>query len=335
MLAQWIIAGLGVLVVSVGPRSWVSTSTVAVLAGIDTGMDGNAALDVAIHAVAPMLVFLVVAVGAAALAVRAGASSWAAGRLAERAAGSGRALFVYVCWLTAVLTALVSLDGAVVLMAPVVLELARRYGAPLRPLLLGVVAVANSSSLALPEGNPTNLVVIERLGLPLEGVASKTIVPALAATVLCAAAVAWRQRGALAERFREGLDAQAGSFPVSTGLAGSASRSSRCSSSCCRWLGTGDSSEADSRHWLQFAPAFPCWPPSPTTCRRARSWRPGWGLGPPPTQHSSACRSGRSPCRKAPLRHSSPGTSPGRRRTHAYCSRRRSRPRSPRSSSSG
>src|SRR5439155_15912489 len=55
---------------------------------------------------------------------------------------------------------------------------------------------------------------------PLEGVASKTIVPALAATVLCAAAVAWRQRGALAERFREGLDAQAGSFPVSTGLAG-------------------------------------------------------------------------------------------------------------------
>src|SRR5439155_23043188 len=130
---------------------------------------------------------------AAALAVRAGASSWAAGRLAERAAGSGRALFVYVCWLTAVLTALVSLDGAVVLMAPVVLELARRYGAPLRPLLLGVVAVANSSSLALPEGNPTKLVVTARLRLPLDGVASKTLLPSLPSTVLGVPSVARAQ----------------------------------------------------------------------------------------------------------------------------------------------
>ena len=101
------------------------------------------------------------------IAVRLGAARWVADALAVRSRLSSRRLFVLVCVLAALLTALVSLDGAVVLMVPVVVELHRRFGAPLRALLLGVVAVANASSLALPEGNPTNLVVIERLGLPL------------------------------------------------------------------------------------------------------------------------------------------------------------------------
>jgi Na+/H+ antiporter NhaD/arsenite permease-like protein len=126
---------------------------------------------------------------------------------------------VHVCLLTAVLTALVSLDGAVVQMAPVVVELQRRFGAPVRALLLGVVAVANASSLALPEGNPTNLVVIERLGLPLGRAAATTLVPGLVAALLCAAAIAWKERGSLAEPLHGAGEASAPSA-LAPGLLG-------------------------------------------------------------------------------------------------------------------
>src|SRR5581483_10544637 len=43
-----------------------------------------------------------------------------------------------------------------------------------RPLLLGVVAVANGFSLAVPEGNPTNLVVVQHLGLSIADTVTRT-----------------------------------------------------------------------------------------------------------------------------------------------------------------
>ena len=93
----------------------------------------------------------------AALIERSGLAERAAQLLAARARGSAWALYRMVCALCALLTAAVSLDGAVVLMIPLLLRLARRWGAPPAPLFLGVVAVANTASLALPQGNPTNL----------------------------------------------------------------------------------------------------------------------------------------------------------------------------------
>src|SRR5579871_1281771 len=163
MILHWIIAAIVVVLVAVWPRSWsaaVLGATVALLADA-------AAIGGALRAVAPTAALLAVALAVSAVAVRLGFAGWAAVRLAKAAGGSSRRLFVLVCGATAVLTAAVTLDGAVVVMAPVLVALQRRYGAPLRPLVLGTVAVANAFSLALPEGNPTNLVVIERLGLPL------------------------------------------------------------------------------------------------------------------------------------------------------------------------
>jgi len=92
----------------------------------------------------------------------------------------------------------VSLDGAVVLMIPLLLALARRFDAPTRPLFLGVVAVANAASLAVPQGNPTNLVLIDRLGLSAGAFVSHMFLPGLAAAVLCAGAVAVTERDRLA-----------------------------------------------------------------------------------------------------------------------------------------
>jgi Na+/H+ antiporter NhaD/arsenite permease-like protein len=63
-----------------------------------------------------------------------------------------------------------------------------------RPLLLGVVAVANAFSLALPEGNPTNLVVLERLGRDFGDYTLHALPAGLAAAIVCAAGAAWLGR---------------------------------------------------------------------------------------------------------------------------------------------
>src|ERR671923_2350107 len=104
---------------------------------------------------------------------------------------------VFVHGIVAVI-AVGSLDGAVVLMVPVVVVLSRRCEIPLGPLFAGVVVVANAASVAVPLGNPTNLVVIERLGLSPGSFVAHMLVPGLAAAAVCACGVAVRDRRALA-----------------------------------------------------------------------------------------------------------------------------------------
>jgi arsenical pump membrane protein len=142
--------------------------------------------------------FLCAALTLAALAERSGLAQRAAGVLAGRARGNALALYVLVCVACALLTAMVSLDGAVVLMLPLLLTLARRFGAPFAPLFLGVVVVANAASIAVPQGNPTNLVVISRLGISPGAFLGHMLVPGLGAAALCAAVVAVSERRALA-----------------------------------------------------------------------------------------------------------------------------------------
>jgi arsenical pump membrane protein len=220
MLWQWIIAGAVVLLVAIRPRSWQATLAAAGVALVGAFVTGDVGgLDVALRTVAPTAAFLVVAVGLAAVAVRLGAAGGAASLLASHARGSTGRLFVLVCLVTAALTALVSLDGAVVVMVPVLAELDRRFAAPLRPLLLGVVAVANAFSLALPEGNPTNLVVIERLGLGLGDAAVTTILPGTVAALVCAGAIGWRERRALGRPLCRRQTAPASS-PLGPGVVG-------------------------------------------------------------------------------------------------------------------
>ncbi len=220
MVSDLIIAGLAVLVVALRPRSWASTCAAVSLAGLGVVLGGRPdPLGEAVRTVAPMAAFLLVAVGAAALAVRLGVARGAARRLGALARGDGHRLFVLVCLVTVLLTAVVSLDGAVVVMAPILVELHRKHGAPLRPLLLGVVTVANASSLALPEGNPTNLVVIERLGLPLGRAATTMVLPGVIATLLCAAAIGWSQRRALGTPFVR-RETSAAASPLAPGLFG-------------------------------------------------------------------------------------------------------------------
>ena len=200
-MTAWALAALAVAALALAPRSGWSAVAVAALAALDVLLAG-ARVGPSLRAVAPMVAFLAAALTLAALVERAGLAERAADALARRARGSMRALYLATCCLCALLTAVVSLDGAVVLMVPVVLALARRHAAPLGVLLAGVVVVANAASIAVPMGNPTNLVVVERLGISTGAFVAHMLVPGVAAAVVCAVGVALRERDALAVRTR-------------------------------------------------------------------------------------------------------------------------------------
>lgn len=175
--------------VAVHPRSWVSALGAAACAAIALAT-GAGGVGSALGATAPPIVFLTAVMGLALLADH----SELAALLAAFGRGRTVELFGWTCAATAVLTAALSLDGAVVVMVPVIATLARRHGAPLRPLLLGTVGVANCFSAALPAGNPTNLVVMERLGLSPAGFTERMLLPSLGATLACVVVVALLER---------------------------------------------------------------------------------------------------------------------------------------------
>ena len=178
------------------PRSaqWAAAAAGAAVTDAALGTPVGPALSL----VAPLLAFLCAALTLAALVERSGLAARAAHALAAGARGSTPLLYTAVCALCAVLTAIVSLDGAVVLMVPLLLVLGRRYAVPFAPLFLGVVVVANAASIAVPQGNPTNLVLIGRLGLSPQAFVAHMLVPGLLAAGLCAGAVAFAERRALA-----------------------------------------------------------------------------------------------------------------------------------------
>jgi arsenical pump membrane protein len=192
-----VLALSSVVLLAARPRSSRVTLAILLLAVVDVAF--GASLAPAIGAVLPLLTFLVAAFTLAALADSSGLSARGAALLVRCSRGSGVTLYALVCLLVAVLTAVVSLDGAVVLMVPLVRALQRSFRAPFAPLFLGVVVVANVFSLAVPQGNPTNLLVLELSGLSAGAFATHMFAPGTAAAVVCALAVAWSQRAPLAE----------------------------------------------------------------------------------------------------------------------------------------
>jgi len=194
------------------PRSGACALIVAAAGAVDLALGASHSSSLGL--VAPLAAFLAAALTLAALVERSGLAERAAQVLAARAGGSALVLYGLVCGLCALLTSAVSLDGAVVLMVPLLLSLSTRWRAPLAPLFLGVVAVANAASLALPQGNPTNLVLLERLRISPGAFVSHMLLPGIAAAALCAGALALSERRALGVT----LDApRAPSAPLSRG----------------------------------------------------------------------------------------------------------------------
>jgi len=218
LTVRLILALAAVAFVGARPRSWASAIGAAGCAALvlTTGAGG---LGRALTTTGPPIAFIAAVMGLALLADHAGLADL----LARAGRGRTLGLFGCTCVASAVLTAALSLDGAVVVMAPVLAALARRHGAPLRPLLLGSVGVANCFSAALPAGNPTNLVVMERLGLSPEGFVGRMLLPSLGATLACVAVVWLLERrrlgGTYARAERSGPARRAGWLALGTAAA--------------------------------------------------------------------------------------------------------------------
>jgi Na+/H+ antiporter NhaD/arsenite permease-like protein len=150
-------------------------------------------LHAALSASVPLVCFLTAVIWLARVADATGLAAAVAGLLARAAGARAGRVYALVCVSCACLTAALSLDGAVVVMVPVVLALADR-GASARPLLLATIGVANAFSIALVQGNPTNLVVMTGLHLQPAAFDATMIGPGTAAALICAGTVAVRER---------------------------------------------------------------------------------------------------------------------------------------------
>jgi arsenical pump membrane protein len=218
LILRLVLAAVTVIALAFGPGT--SGGSVVALAAAATDVALGASVGPALHIVGPTFVFLAAALTLAATLARAGLGERVASALAVRARGSSYRLYAYVCVLCALLTATVSLDGAVVLMVPVLLAL-KRHRAPFPSLFLGTVVVANAFSIAVPQGNPTNLLIIARLGLSPEAFLANMLAPGLLAAVLCAGAVAAGERHRLAVPYRAPApDAQAPTSPPTPPMRG-------------------------------------------------------------------------------------------------------------------
>jgi len=129
------------------------------------GSLGYADAEGAVRRIAPTVGFLVVVLLLAHLADREGVFTWAAALTARQAGTSAAGLLLRVVVLSAVVTAVLSLDATVVLLTPVVLATAAHMRVPARPHAWAAGHLANSASLLLPVSNLTNLLAFATTGL--------------------------------------------------------------------------------------------------------------------------------------------------------------------------
>ena len=101
--------------------------------------------------------------------------------LARTAAGRPRRLLLAVFVLASVVTAVLSLDAAVVLLTPVVFATAARLGARPRPHVYACTHLSNTASLLLPVSNLTNLLAFAASGLSFTRFAALMVLPWLVA----------------------------------------------------------------------------------------------------------------------------------------------------------
>ena len=100
--------------------------------------------------------------------------------MARTSAGGPRRLLVQVFAVSAVTTAVLSLDATVVLLTPVVFATVARLGARARPHVYACTHLANSASLLLPVSNLTNLLAFAATGLAFGRFAALMTLPWLA-----------------------------------------------------------------------------------------------------------------------------------------------------------
>lgn len=88
-----------------------------------------------------------------------GVTAWAGQKVIARAGSTRTALVLVVCALVAVLTALISVNGAVAALLPLVVVVAARAGIATSQLLLPLAFAAHAGSMLALTGTPVNIIV--------------------------------------------------------------------------------------------------------------------------------------------------------------------------------
>ncbi len=167
----------------VRPWGWPE-AVVAVPAALVVLGTGAISLDQARAAAArlgPVIGFLAAVLVLAQLCDDEGLFRACGGWMARSAAGRPRRLLLAVFVLASVITAVLSLDAAVVLLTPVVFATAAQLGARPRPHVYACTHLANTASLLLPVSNLTNLLAFAASGLSFTRFAALMALPWLVA----------------------------------------------------------------------------------------------------------------------------------------------------------
>lgn len=111
---------------------------------------------------------------------RSGFFKWSAYHAARLASGSSLKLLIYLFTLCSVLTFVTSNDIVIVTMTPIILEIGRQTGIKnLIPLLISQFIAANTLSMGLYIGTPTNIVLADAAGFEFWGYFQRMALPAL------------------------------------------------------------------------------------------------------------------------------------------------------------
>jgi arsenical pump membrane protein len=176
---------------------WLAAAVALIgLTAVLTGLLPRADAWATVRRVFPLLLFLGSVVALAELTAKAEVFSVLATRLVRGARGSYPVLFVACVLFASLTTIFLNLDTTAVLLTAVMLAAAAKSGLPGTAMAMLTVWLANTASLLLPVSNLTNLLAADRIGLDPVGLATRMVVPqvaAVVATAVCLWVFYWRR----------------------------------------------------------------------------------------------------------------------------------------------
>jgi len=150
------------LVVALFIWNRLPVGAVALLAALSLWATGLVSTDEAVAGFGdPVVVFIATLFVVSEAIDSTGVTTWAGQALLERAGTDGTRVLVAVCLLSAVLTSLITLNGAVAALLPLVVLISHRIGLSPSQLLMPVAFAGSAGGMLMLMSSPVNVIVSE------------------------------------------------------------------------------------------------------------------------------------------------------------------------------